>query len=284
MRDKVKNTICCPECYSNLVIINNKCKCNKCFFPYSIINGVPALIEDYGVKTGKIDEIISGENKYSWVKKIYKLITISHTFKSKGSKERIPQILSSMSNDNIVINIGAGNTRYSDDIINIDIELTDNVDVIADSRKLPINDSSVDLIISQAVLEHTPDTIKNIQEMKRVLKKGGLIYCEVPFMQTYHAHPHDYFRFTHAGLKDIFKNFTIEDEGIAVGPASAFSLSFRMFISTLFSFGNKRLFIFIGIVANWLTFPLKYFDYFLEKSKLAHFMASGIYILARKKE
>ena len=102
-------------------------------------------------------------------------------------------------------------------------------------------------------------------------------------MQTYHAHPHDYFRFTHSGLKNILENFDVIEEGIAVGPGSALALNLRIFLSTLFSFGNRRLFVGMTLVFGWLTFPLKFFDIFMESNNLSYHSASGIYVLARKK-
>ena len=66
-------------------------------------------------------------------------------------------------------------------------------------------------------------------------------------MQTYHAHPHDYFRFTHQGLASYLKNFDIIERGIAVGPASAIALNLRIFLSTLFSFGNYNIFVILNV-------------------------------------
>ena len=102
-------------------------------------------------------------------------------------------------------------------------------------------------------------------------------------MQTYHAHPNDYFRFTHQGIKSYLDNFEILEEGISVGPASGTSLNLKIFLATLFSLGNKNLFVLMGIIFGWITYPIKFFDLFLERSPLAFYGASGIYVLARKK-
>ena len=42
--------------------------------------------------------------------------------------------------------------------------------------------------------------------MFRVLKPGGYIYSEVPFLQGFHADPDDYQRYTLQGLKILFNN------------------------------------------------------------------------------
>lgn len=44
-----------------------------------------------------------------------------------------------------------------------------------------------DLVLCNAVLEHVPNPVEAIAELHRVLRKGGLIWCEVPFAQPYHV-------------------------------------------------------------------------------------------------
>jgi len=283
MHNHVKTLLVCPACKQKLVFRKKTADCSSCKKKYILYRDVPIMIENSnGVFSGLEQNIIPTEKKELF-KKLYKYITFSHTFKTKKSKTRIKKLLDDSPPENITINIGSGKTRYSDKIVNIDIELNNNIDIVADSCNLPFEDNSVDMIISQAVLEHIPNTALNISEMERVLKKGGKIYCEVPFMQTHHAHPHDYFRFTHSGLEDIFDKFTVLDKGIAVGPSSALSLVLRIYLSILFSFGNKKLFPIVSIIANWITVPIKFLDYFLEKNPLAYYSASGLYILVRKK-
>ena len=182
-----------------------------------------------------------------FLRNIFLKIRVSSTYKTKKSRKRIPDLINTLGEGEISINIGAGNTNYSERIFNLDIEKTENVNVLADSRYLPIKSNSVSLVISQAVLEHTPETKKNIDEIERVLKKNGILYVEVPWMQTFHAHPHDYFRFSHQGLESFLEKFNIYEKGIAVGPASALALNLRIFLATLFSFGNYKLFVFLDL-------------------------------------
>lgn len=46
--------------------------------------------------------------------------------------------------------------------------------------QLPYEDSSFDKIILSEVLEHLPDDLKALREVKRVLKRGGIILITVP--------------------------------------------------------------------------------------------------------
>jgi SAM-dependent methyltransferase len=278
INQKFKESVVCPKCKKILLEEKKKIKCENCGCLYQFINNVPIFLE----QANSFHNILYDSRKDSKLKKIYKKITFSHTYKTRKSRNRIVNFLRNHQEKKIIINIGAGNTNYNKKVINIDIEIHPNIDLIADSKLLPFKNESVDIIISQAVLEHTPDSVENIDEMHRVLKKDGLIFCEVPFMQTYHAHPHDYFRFTHSGLRNLFKNFEVQEEGISVGPASAFSLNLRILISTLFSFGNKKIFFIVGILANWITIPFKFLDIILEKNPLSFYSASGIYSIFKK--
>lgn len=46
---------------------------------------------------------------------------------------------------------------------------------------LPFDDESFDIIISQEVLEHILDIKQGIREMYRILRRGGIIFIQVPF-------------------------------------------------------------------------------------------------------
>lgn len=48
------------------------------------------------------------------------------------------------------------------------------------AEDIPLPDSSVDYIVSNAILEHIPNEEKAIFEWKRILKKGGKIFIVVP--------------------------------------------------------------------------------------------------------
>jgi ubiquinone/menaquinone biosynthesis C-methylase UbiE len=45
--------------------------------------------------------------------------------------------------------------------------------VLADGERLPFDDESFDVVYSNGVLHHTPDTAQAVRELRRVLKPGG---------------------------------------------------------------------------------------------------------------
>jgi SAM-dependent methyltransferase len=192
-----------------------------------------------------------------------------------------------------LLNIGSGNRFLGGGclaegearIVNLDIARLATVNVVGDAQQLPFADEVFDGIICQAVLEHVPRPQRVIGEMERVLRRGGIVYVEVPFLQGYHPTPEDFYRFTIEGLEQVLSGFSRLDSGVCVGPASTVSWVAREFLSGIlcgFS-GNRRLRQVTVFLAGWLTFPIKYFDLLLARGKTAGHIASGIYFLGVKK-
>lgn len=90
----------------------------------------------------------------------------------------------------------------------LDVEIGENVAFVADAHVLPIADESLDGVIMVSVLEHLYDPIRAVNQVARVLKKGGVYFSYAPFYHPYHASPHDYFRFTQEGYRHLLKDFS----------------------------------------------------------------------------
>lgn len=54
------------------------------------------------------------------------------------------------------------------------------VDIVASGDNLPLEDSSVDFVISSHVIEHFYDPIKALKEWLRVVRPGGYVYIIAP--------------------------------------------------------------------------------------------------------
>ena len=67
--------------------------------------------------------------------------------------------------------------------------------VIEDPYCLPLDSSSVDVVVSSSCLEHSEFFWLTFNEMLRVLKPGGLLYLNVPSNGVYHSFPVDCWRF-----------------------------------------------------------------------------------------
>lgn len=66
---------------------------------------------------------------------------------------------------------------------------------------LPFEASSFDTIILSDVLEHLPNPDNLWREMARVLRPGGKLILNVPFMYWIHEAPFDYHRYTEYALR-----------------------------------------------------------------------------------
>lgn len=164
----------------------------------------------------------------------------------------------------------------------MDILAGDSVSLVGDAHRLPFQDNSIDSLIYQAVLEHVQDPRRVIDEATRVLKPGGYLYLEVPFLQGFHADPHDYQRYTLEGLRIRTKALTEIDAGVSVGPFCALVWIIRDGVSSCFS--NRFLYAASRFVAGWALSPLRYFDYLIKNNPAAKRLACEYYMLCQKAE
>ncbi len=112
----------------------------------------------------------------------------------------------------VVLDAGSGDgNRYKsffkfEKYLTMDLRPHSGADIIGSIENIPLENDSIDSIISTQVLEHVKNPPKAIKEFYRVLKPGGYCLVTVPQMNELHEEPHDYFRFTKFGLEEIFKN------------------------------------------------------------------------------
>jgi SAM-dependent methyltransferase len=87
----------------------------------------------------------------------------------------------------------------------------EQIDIIYDGKNIPFPDNHFDSILCSEVVEHLFDLPHTLNEMHRVLKKGGKMLVTCPFVWNEHELPYDYARYTQFALKDIFekKGFSV---------------------------------------------------------------------------
>jgi hypothetical protein len=161
-----------------------------------------------------------------------------------------------------VIQIGSGNDRLSDEVLNIDIFGYEEVDMVADCTQLPFADNSIDCVVSNAVLEHVTNPEAFVKEAYRVLKPGGTIITGVPFMQGFHASPNDYYRWTDKGLDYMHASHGFTKESIVAqsGPTSGFLWILQEWLSIALSFNINALYVFFWFFFTLVLMPLKFLD------------------------
>jgi SAM-dependent methyltransferase len=165
--------------------------------------------------------------------------------------------------------------------IPLEIAPTSGVGVVGDAHKLPWRDAVADGVLIQGVLEHVLDPERIVGEIHRVLRPGGVVIAEVPFIQHYHEDPVDFRRWTHYGFAHLFRAFETVDTGVCAGPASALTDMLTEFPALLFS--SPKLYWAAKVVSGWLFAPLQLLDAVWARSPRAHVMGGAVFFLGRKR-
>ena len=186
----------------------------------------------------------------------------------------------SESKGKIVLNVGSGGHRLAPHVTNLNLFKGNEVDIVGDANLLPLRNDSVDIILLLAVLEHVKEPRKVICESHRVLKTGGTVYCEFPFLQPDHSAPSDYWRVTSAGLRHLFAEFEEIDAGMCAGPGSAVSWILVEYSRVIFK--QKLLSKIMFLAASILVSPLKYLDRLFVKRQASRRIGSAFYFYGRK--
>ncbi len=82
--------------------------------------------------------------------------------------------------------------------------------VVADIRRLPFRDASVDTLVCLEVLEYVDDPASALGEMRRVLRPSGALVLSTPFLHRWDADD-DLWRWTPEGLRRALRanGFTV---------------------------------------------------------------------------
>ena len=194
----------------------------------------------------------------------------------------VKRVIRELGPDARILDLGSGTHRRAPNVINLEIEATPMVDVVADGHCLPFADNVFDAVISEAVLEHVREPQHVVAEMFRVLKPGGYVCAAVPFLQGYHASPHDYQRWTATGFVALFSQFREIESGACAGPTAALHWIFREYVGLICSFGSLLVAKAVSLFVGWLTFPLVLLDMLLMLHPHSHILASAVYFVGRK--
>ena len=116
----------------------------------------------------------------------------------------------------IVLDIGAGRfDRYSDlfsadHYVRLELESGPGIQLVGSAEAIPCEDATVDSVVCTQVLEHISHPERAIREIARVLRPGGACLMTVPQLAELHEEPHDFFRFTKYGLRQLFTDVGME--------------------------------------------------------------------------
>jgi len=189
---------------------------------------------------------------YSWFKslrvptfrlnqftKIMDPYTFSQISLIRGLADSLPK-------KSVVLDVGSGGQwprKYIElvdhEYIGCDIYSSPNSkiqDFLVTNEILPINDLSLDALLSLSVLEHLPSPARAISEYSRVLKPGGFLVLQTNFLYKEHGAPNDYFRFTEHAIRHL-----LSDNGLAINQLFKVGNSYTFFIDWLVQSHLRRM-------------------------------------------
>jgi SAM-dependent methyltransferase len=182
------------------------------------------------------------------------------------------------------LHLGCGDIRLDPRLVNLDLSPTPAVDVLADAAGLPFPGGIFHLVITQEMVEHVRDPFLVVREVARMLRKGGVLYIQAPFIIGYHPGPEDYWRFTRAGLVRLVEQAGLECRrvDIAVAPGTGMYRVQVEFAAGLVARILPGLYIPTKTICSILFYPLKWLDRFLRTGTQADRIPGGYFVVAFK--
>ena len=158
------------------------------------------------------------------------------------------------------------------------------IDCVASAENLPFPAVQLDLVVTQETLEHVADPFKAMSEIERVLKKGGELYCQLPFVIGFHPGPYDYWRFTVQGVRQLVERsgLRVTHQEISVGGASGYYRISVEFWSILFSLGRPPVYKALKALCALILYPIKWLDPLFDRSPERARIPGGYVVIARK--
>jgi SAM-dependent methyltransferase len=118
-----------------------------------------------------------------------------------------------------VVDIGCGQQPYRSLLLNspsgaskyLGVDLRNEYnrqrqpDLFWDGQHIPLDDGSADSGLLTEVLEHCPDPVAVLAEVRRVLRPGAFLFVTVPCLWPIHDAPWDFHRFTPYSLERAFR-------------------------------------------------------------------------------
>ena len=126
-----------------------------------------------------------------------------------------------------------------------------------DGRIWPVDDRSADSVLATETLEHVLDPVQFLTEADRVLKPGGTLILTVPFAARWHFIPHDFWRFTPSGLRELlaarkFENIRIYARGneVTVACYKSIAILLRFILPQNESLFKRLMLLSIGLLVS----------------------------------
>ncbi len=132
----------------------------------------------------------------------------------------IEQFAASLPAGSLVLDAGAGEQIYRKLLSHCRYEAADFQKVdkpyaqstyVCDLAAIPVEDERFDAILFTQTMEHLPDPLKVLVELRRVLKPGGSMICTAPLFFQEHEQPYDFYRYTQFAWR-----YLVEQAGLKI--------------------------------------------------------------------
>jgi SAM-dependent methyltransferase len=288
----LQQRLICPHCRSELLSRGGSFFCKNCEITYPVIGGIPILIDE-SVSAFRISSyerpkpLTRNERAKRVIRSI--LPAISMNLAARRSFRQFREMLFALNARPRVLIIGGATagTGISElladdriDFVESDVSIDERTTLVCDAHVLPFADQTFDGVISQALMMYLQDFPRCIGEMMRVLKPGGIVYSDTPFMEQVVGGAYDFYRFTLSGHEYQFRNFEKISSGVSCGPAMATAWSIQYLLLSFTE--NLRLRAAIRIFCKCTLFWMKYLDLLLVNKRGAVDAAAGTYFLGRR--
>jgi uncharacterized protein YbaR (Trm112 family) len=287
----------CPACRSALEERDGGYACTGCGRTFPVVHGIPVLIDEEESLFDLADFVDERPTTWQPTSQLRRTVSrflpsLSRNMKAHENYGRLRELLLADGGRRprvLVIGgsrVGQGMQEFADDprleLVESDVSFGPRTSLICDAHQLPLADGSVDAVVVQGVLQALVDPPTCVGEIHRVLRPGGYVYAETPFMQQVCVARFDFTRYTHLGHRRLFRDFEEVQSGPVCGPGMALAWSYQYFLLSFFRGPRTRTFVkgFTRLTAFWL----KYFDFLLIDRPGGIDAASGVYFLGRRSE
>lgn len=149
----------------------------------------------------------------------------------KITRPRSEAFLRRYASSGLTLDIGCGNDSYRSIFPNmktLEINPRGKVDYKANAEDMPeVPSDRFDVVLLSGVAEHMENPKAALDEIYRILKPGGLLIFNVPFIYPLHDYPGDYWRFTDQGVRKILYRFEIQEMEAQSTTMETFAILFQ---------------------------------------------------------